>query len=138
MTVKRDDLLAAATAGVLHYGEVDRLLIFLAQREATVNKNTEPRERRARWKPTHLMYYLAGLLAIGTATLFGTLFAIPEVGAMGLIAVLWFTLLYGVCAIGAAAWFDIRRGILPTGVFAVLVIALTPLGVLALQRVITF
>lgn len=134
MTIKREDLLAAATAGVLHYGEIDSLLIFLAQREATIRKLTEPKDKPAGWKRAHWMYYLGGVLAIGATTLFGMLFSTREVGSLGLVAVLWFSLVYALCAIGATAWFDLRGGSVPIGLFAVLVIALMPLVVFALKR----
>jgi hypothetical protein len=138
MSVKREDLLAAATAGVLHYGEVDRLLIFLARREITSQKIHGPQKKTMPRKGFHLMYYLAGILAIGIATLCGTLLSSREVGSLGLVAVVWFTLLYALCAVGATAWFDMRGGSVPIALFAVLVIALMPLAVFALQRVMEF
>lgn len=134
MTVKREDLLAAATAGVLHYGEIDSLLIFLAQREATIRKLTTVTEMPAAGMRTHWMYYLGGVLAIAVATLFGMLFSTRNVGSLGLVAVLWFSLVYVLCAIGATAWFDMRGRRVLIGLFVVLAIALMPLAVFALRR----
>lgn len=134
MTVKREDLLAAATAGVLHYGEIDSLLIFLAQREATIRKLTTVTEMPAEGMRAHWMYYLGGVLAIAVATLFGMLFSTRNVGSLGLVAVLWFSLVYVLCAIGATAWFDMRGRRVLIGLFVVLAIALMPLAVFALRR----
>ena len=134
MTVKREDLLAAATAGVLHYGEIDSLLIFLAQREATIRKLTTVTEKPAEGMRAHWMYYLGGVLAIAVATLFGMLFSTRNVGSLGLVAVLWFSLVYVLCAIGATAWFDVRGRRVLIGLFVVLAIALMPLAVFALRR----
>jgi hypothetical protein len=135
MTVKRDDLLAAATAGVLHYGEVDPLLIFLAQREATIKKMSDSETKPPRRKFSHFVYYLGGVLTIGIATLLGTMYTHVNVSSLGLIALLWFTVLYALCAIGAAAWTDMRKGVVPIGLFAVLLIALMPFAVFALEQV---
>lgn len=135
MTVKREDLLAAATAGILHYGEIDPLLIFLAQREATIRKSAAPNEQPlTSWKGFHWIAYLGGVLAISLVTLVGMLFSMRGAVSLGLMAVLWFSLVYALCAIGATAWFNLRAGSVPIGLFAVLVIALMPVGVFALQR----
>lgn len=134
MTVKREDLLAAANAGVLHYTEVDTLLVFLRGREVTAQKESES-HKESRWKSPHWKYYLGGMLAIAIATLFGMWFMSPAIGRLGAIAALWFTLIYVLCAIGAAAWFGLRGGSVLVGMFSVLLIALMPLAIVALQQV---
>lgn len=135
MTVKREDLLAAATAGILHYGEIDPLLIFLAQREATIRKSATPNEQALTgWKGFHWIAYFGGVLAISLVTLVGMLFSMRGAVSLGVMAVLWFSLVYALCAIGATAWFNLRAGNVPIGVFAVLVMALMPVAVFALQR----
>jgi hypothetical protein len=136
MAIKREDLMAAATAGVLHYGEIDPLLIFLAQREANVKKMTQQHIPPSRNKRSLWLYYLGGILAISIATLLGAIFLTQDVISLGLVALLWFSLLYALCAIGVAAWTDIRKGSVPLGLFIVLIIALMPLAVFALQRVV--
>lgn len=133
MIVKREDLVAAAHAGVLHYKEVDSLLIFLAQREMTAKKADDELQSR-RMRRAWFMYYLAGMLAIGVATVCGTLFLSPTVVSFGAFAALWFTVLYGLCAMGAAAWFGIRGGGVLRGMFSVFLIALMPVAILAAQQ----
>ncbi|HEX2531131.1 MAG TPA: hypothetical protein VHK70_06625 [Burkholderiaceae bacterium] len=137
MMIKREDLLAAATAGKLHYGEIDPLLVFLAQREAAARSIVPVSEyqEKPRWRSPYLLHYLGGLLAIGLATLGAMLFTSQTVGALGVVALLWFTLLYALCAVGAAAWLDIRSGNVLIGLLAVLGIAFMPLAALALQGV---
>lgn len=134
MIVKREDLVAAAHAGVLHYKEVDTLLIFLAQREMTAKKVDE-QEQSQRTRRAWLMYYMAGMLAIGAATLCGLLFVSKSMVSLGAFTALWFTVLYALCAMGAAAWFGIRGGGVLSGVFSVFLIALMPLAIVAAQEV---
>jgi hypothetical protein len=62
MIVKREDLVAAAHAGVLHFKEVDSLLIFLAQREMTAKKADE-RQQASRTRRFWLGATFAGVIA---------------------------------------------------------------------------
>lgn len=131
MIVKRDDLLAAASAGVLHYAEVDSLLIFLAQREAKMNKGITMSWEPSYWKGSHVVHYLAGAVAIGLAMLFAVLF-LPTVNErFGKAMLLWFMLLYVLYAVGMAVWFNIRGGAMMVGLL--MIIALLPLAAYALQ-----
>jgi hypothetical protein len=133
MIVKREDLVAAAHAGVLHYKEVDSLLIFLAQREMTAKKVDEEAQTQ-RTRRAWFMYYLAGMLAIGVATLCGFFFISHNVASFGAFAALWFTVLYAVCAMGAAAWMGIRGGGVIRGIFSVFLVALMPVAIVVAQE----
>ncbi|HYD78564.1 MAG TPA: hypothetical protein VEC06_02050 [Paucimonas sp.] len=137
MIVKREDLVAAAHAGVLHYKEVDSLLIFLAQREMTAKKADE-QQQSLRGRRAWLMYYLAGMLAIGVATLCSYLFVSKAMLSLGAFAALWFTLIYALSAMGAAAWLGWRRGGVVRGMFSVFLIALMPLAILLAQEMMQF
>jgi hypothetical protein len=65
MIVKREDLVAAAYAGVLRFKEVDSLLVFLAQREASTKKDDRLiMHIRRPW----MRYLVGGMLLLGTAT----------------------------------------------------------------------
>ena len=122
--LKREDLQAAADAGVLNPAEIDGLLAFLAQRQA----------HAPRFSGTHVLYYLGGMLAIGAASLFATLAV--EAAGMGALFVL--SLLYACVALGVAVKLE-RHGFgIPAGIFATLAIALVPLAVFALQHVLGF
>jgi hypothetical protein len=129
MTVKREDLQAAADAGVLDPREIDGLLAFLSQRGAR-----SPAQHAARFSGTHVLYYLGGMLAIGAASLFATL----AVEALGMGALLVLSVLYALAAMAIAARLE-RQGFgIPAGIFATLAIALVPLAVFALQHVLGF
>jgi len=129
MIVKRDDLQAAADAGVLNPAEIDGLLAFLTQRHAQSG-----RQHEARFSGTHVLYYLGGMLSIGAASLFATL----AVEAAGMGALLVLSLLYACVAIGVAAKLEKQGFGIPAGIFATLAIALVPLAVYALQHVLGF
>ena len=129
MKIKREDLAAAASQGLLQQDQVDTLWDFLHQRRPLLDDVDKPR-----FSVTHVFYYLGGLLAIGAASLFATL----AVEAMGMSALLVLTLLYAACAIGAASFFEKKGFGVPASIFATLAIALTPLAVFALQHVLGF
>lgn len=132
MNVKREDLVAAANAGVLHYKEVDSLLIFLAQREVTTRKTGDAAEpgRRRPW----LSYYLAGILAIAVATVCGYFLISRSVLELGMFTAGWFTIIYALSSIGSAAWLGIRNGGIVRGIFSVFLVALMPLAIVAAQQ----
>lgn len=123
MTVKREDLQAAADAGVLNPAEIDGLLDFLQQRRAAV-------PQRARFSGTHILYYLGGMLAISAASLFTTL----AVEVLGMGALLALTLAYALVALKVASLLEKRGFAIPAGIFATLALALVPLAVYALQH----
>ena len=124
MMLKREDLQAAADAGVLNPAEIDGLLACFTQRHA----------HTPRFSGTHVLYYLGGMLAIGAASLFATLAV--EAAGMGALFVL--SLLYAVAALGIAAKLEKHGFGIPAGIFATLAIALVPLAVFALQHVLGF
>lgn len=129
MGVKREDLQAAADAGVLNPAEIDGLLAFLGEREALA-----PSQPRARFSGTHVLYYLGGMLAISAASLFATL----AVEVLGMGALLALSLAYGLVALKVALLLEKRGFGLPAGIFATLALALVPLAVYALQHVLGF
>ena len=124
MMLKREDLQAAAEAGVLNPAEIDGLLAFLSQRHA----------QSPRFSGTHVLYYLGGMLAIGAASLFATI----AVEAAGMGALLALSMLYAFAAIGIAAKLEKHGFGIPAGIFATLAIVLAPLAVYALQHVLGF
>lgn len=129
MAIRREDLQAAADAGVLNPAEIDGLLRFLTQHLAQ-----SPQHAGARFSGTHVLYYLGGMLAIGAATLFTTL----AVEALGMGALLVLSVLYALAAIGIAVKLEKHGFGIPAGIFATLAIALVPLAVYALQHVLGF
>lgn len=123
MTVQRQDLEAAAAAGLLPAANIDALLAFMAGRSAS-------RPSSPRFSGIHVLYYLGGLLSIGAASLFATL----AVEALGMPALLGLSALYGLCIYLMAAWLQKRDLAVPASMLATLFIALVPMMVFALQQ----
>jgi cytochrome c oxidase assembly factor CtaG len=137
MTIRRDDLVAAAAAGLLQYRQIDPLLVFLLQRDITARR--EAMLAKASKRQFHGLYALlsftVAVLAVVTAVMFSMLFASRAVYSLGSSAYVLFALLYMVAGLAIAAWFR-RRGYCGRIrlLFAV-VMASVPLAVVALQQV---
>jgi hypothetical protein len=139
MNIQRDDLVAAAAVGLLQYGQVDPLLIFLLQRDVRTQREAMlAATRRARLKRTYaFLSYVVGALALVTAAMFTLLFTTRPVETLGIDILVFFTLLYSVCALGVTSWFR-RHGFgIAIRVLTAFVVALVPVAVFALQRAIS-
>jgi hypothetical protein len=124
MKIKREMLEEAASAGMLKYSQIDNLLVFLVQQELKKNRETSVvRTASAR------QYSFAGALAMLAAAVF----AVEAVNALGIGALLWFAVLYGLCAVGVAQWAAQRGLRFPAALFSVIAIGLTGTAVFALQ-----
>ncbi|MEN3292627.1 MAG: hypothetical protein V7642_1880 [Burkholderiales bacterium] len=139
MTTQRDDLVAAAAVGLLQYRQIDPLLIFLLQRDVRTQREAMlANMRSARIRRTYtFLSYLAGVLAIISAGLFALLFTTQAVGALSMDTLVFFTVLYTLCAVGLSFWFK-RRGFgIVIRALTAFVVALVPVAVFALQHVIS-
>lgn len=138
MTIRREELAAAAAAGLLHYRQVEPLLVFLLQRdlrekreEMLARMHPAPLRRVNRW-----LSYLAGALGLLTAILFAVLLAGRGGPSAAEIELLLFVVIpYGGGLLALASSWR-RRGLrarlrMP----AALVVAWVPLAVLALHHV---
>ncbi len=137
MTIRRDDLMAAAAVGLLHYRQIDPLLVFLLQRDVLA-KRTALAAQAGAAKHGGLYALLSWLLvfvALVTAALFAVLFTTRAVQAIGVGALFFFTLLYGLGALGLAALFKRRGYCGRVRLLLALVMASVPLAVFALQQV---
>ncbi len=141
MNLTREDLMAAASAGILPYKQVDTMLVFLRHREAVhvreaqQSQQTTQQRRGKGW----LMLFLA---VIGIAA--GMLLAAIHMGmipnthfsfeALNLRNLQWFIGLYAVFTLVVVAWTERRRinGLVRVVITALL--ALAPLAVFASQR----
>jgi hypothetical protein len=124
MIIKREILEAAASAGMLKYGQIDNLFVFLAQQELKSGQQAGS----TRFNAT-LLYYLGGVLVLSAALLL----AMVAINSIGMHALLWFSVVYGVCAVGIASWCA-RRGFGFAGsLFALMAIALVGSAVFAAQ-----
>jgi hypothetical protein len=135
------DLDAACAAGLLQPAQVQPLLAFLQARAlpaaaaigpaaAPATPPAEPLEA-PRFRLTHVLYYLGGLIAIGAMTLFMTL-GWERFGGAGLLAI---ALAYfaGLWAVTGWLLHD-RRLPVPAGITATLAVVLTPMAVYGLQQ----
>ena len=135
MSVKREDLLAAAAVGVVQYTQVDPLLIFLLQRDVNLKREAMLRERRpVRMSGMHVMFYMLALLFIGVATTLIAIYTKLAINALGASGLLWFIGLYVLFTLLLAAWFERRQIGTATRIFATSVIALLPLAVFTSQQ----
>lgn len=79
---------------------------------------------------THVLYYLGGLIAIGAMTLFMTL-GWESFGGWG---IFFIALLYAGTGMKLSDYFQRRSLLVPAGICATFVVALTPLAVYGLQQ----
>lgn len=135
MTIRREDLAAAAAVGLLQYRQIDPLLVFLLQRDVCAKRQAlQVRTTQGGGFHTFLSYLLA-MLAIVVAALFAVLFMVRMAPAMSVGALLSFTALYALAALGIAAWFR-RRGYRGrVRLLSAAIVASVPLAVFALQQV---
>ncbi|HEV7619586.1 MAG TPA: hypothetical protein VGO51_15930 [Burkholderiaceae bacterium] len=136
MTVKREDLLAAAAAGVLQYTQVDPLLIFLLQRDVNLQRGAMLREKSAaRMSGKHVLGYMAAILGIGIATSLIAYYTKLAFDALGVGGLLWFIALYALFTVAMATWFERRQIGVSARIFSTSVIALLPLAVFATHQI---
>jgi len=116
--MRRTDLEPAVKQGILSAAQADRLVEFLAARDAP------------RFSFVHVLYYLGGMIAIGAMTLFMTL-GWNALGGWGGAAT---ALLYGGLALLLTHWFlEEKRLRVPAGIMATLAVAMVPLAIFAAQ-----
>ncbi len=121
MRMTRATLDRAVQAGILDAGQSDALWSFLAESDAET----------PRFKPSHILYYLGGLIAIGAMTLFMTL-GWEQFGSVGL---LWISACYCVLAIALTEFFLQKKHLaIPAGITATLAICMVPLATYAIQH----
>lgn len=116
MMIKRETLEAAASAGMLKYAQIDNLLVFLAQEELKKSRSSDSGRFNAA-----LLYTVGGLFALGAAAVF----AVLAIGALGIGAMLWFAVLYGLCAVGVSQWCAQRGMGFVASMFALIAVVLT-------------
>lgn len=137
MTIRREDLVAAAAVGLLQYRQVDPLLVFLLQRDVRAKRLALAAQARAgrHGSVYALLSYVVAFLALLTSALFAVLFTTRAVQAMGVGALFFFTMMYGIGAFGLATWFKRRGYCRGMRLTLALTVASVPLAVFALQQV---
>ena len=137
MTIRRDDLVAAAAVGLLQYRQIDPLLVFLLQRDVRAKRQAlASQARESRHGGVYaLLSYTVAVLAIVTAALFAVLFTSRAVHSAGSGAIVFFTGMYMAGALAIAAWFRRRGYCSRVRLLAAVIMATAPLAVMALQQV---
>lgn len=136
MTIRRDDLVAAAAVGLLQYRQIDPLLVFLLQRDVVARRQAMLDETH--WMPqariNRLLTYVLAMLAIITAALLTVVMTSRAMHTIGTGALAVFSALYLLTALAVTSWFRRRgyRGRLR--MLGALVVAVAPLAVLAIQN----
>lgn len=117
-----NDLNAAVAANIIDRGQVDRLLSFLATREAPA--------RPARFDFSHILWYAGALIIIGAMGLFTTL-AFDQMGGKALTVT---ALIYAAIATAIAHKLWNRPGLrVPAGLLIAVAVSMTPLAIFGVQ-----
>jgi hypothetical protein len=132
--IQREDLVAAASLGLLQYRQVDPLLLYLLQRD--LRSRREEMLAQARPSRTHaVLSYLAVMLAVAAAALVALMFTGRAVESLGIGALFCMTVVYALSAVGLASWFK-RLGFAKSiRVLCGSVVALGPVAVFSVQHV---
>lgn len=120
MKVSKKQLMLAVSEKIISEAQAQQLLELL-QRET----GSGPK-----FDFTHVLYYLGGLIAIGAMTLFMNL-GWQSFGGWG---IFFITLLYAGVGLKLTDMFQSRGYVIPAGICATFVVALTPLAIYGLQQ----
>lgn len=135
MTIRREDLAAAAAIGLLHYTQVDPLLVCLLQRDIRASREAMLAQLSRRSRFNLWLSYAAGLLALITAALFVVLFVSRAMMPMDDGTLLLSCLLYGAGTITFAGWLRKCGFCVRVLLAAALTLASVPVAVCALCQV---
>jgi hypothetical protein len=121
-TLRRSELEAAVSEGILDARQAERLVAFLAARGAA------PAESRFTF--VHVLYYLGGMIAIGAMSLFMTL----GWNALGGWGGFFTAICYALLALALTHWFLERKQLeIPAGIMATVAVVTVPLAIFAAQ-----
>ena len=135
MTIKREDLIAAASAGVLQYKQIDPMLVFLMQRDIKSKRDTEVRQTRTpHHTGRHVMLIMLGILAIVGGALMAGMHGLISLSAIGPERMPWVIGVYAVFTLAVAAWSERRRIGSKIRFFLTSVLALLPLAMFVSQH----
>jgi hypothetical protein len=135
MTIRREDLAAAAAVGLLQYRPIDPLLVFLLQRDVRARRQVlaaQVRGQQRGWA-FGLLSLLAIVLAIVTIAMFGLLFSTRAEPA-GLGMLFSFAALYVLVALSVVNWASRRSQGGPVRTLSALAVASVPLAVFTLAQ----
>jgi hypothetical protein len=136
MTIKREDLAAAASLGLLQYRQIDPLLVYLLQRDVLAKRAAllATGESQRAHDVNRWLSYVLGTLSLVTVALFGVLFTSRAIGPMSNALLCLFTVGYTLVACGLTMWFRRRAFGSSIRVLTALLMASVPIAVFALQQ----
>ncbi len=120
MKISRQQLQQAAGDGILSPEQAEALYHYLKRQPGTGPD----------FNFTHILYYLGGLTAIGAMTLFMNL-GWEEFGGWGILAI---SLVYAFIGLVLTTRFEHAGHLIPAGICATFVVAITPLAIYGLQQ----
>ena len=125
MTIQRQQLDSAVERSIIDSDQADRLVEYFQQQAIELHQAAA----KPKFDFAHLLYYFGGLIAIGAMTLFMTL-GFESYGGAG---IFWIALAYAGIGLKLAARFERQGNVIPAGICATFVVALTPLAIYGLQ-----
>ena len=134
MTIRREDLAAAASLGLLQYRQIDPLLVFLLQRDVSARR--QAMQAQAERRRGGVLSWMAGIAAV-LATVTGAMFALlltSRGSQIGTGVVLLFLTAYAGSAFSATALVRARGYGKRVRVASATLMASVPLAVFALQQ----
>ena len=135
MTIRREDLAAAAAVGLLHYTQIDPLLVYLLQCDVRAKREAMLAQLSRRSRFNLWLSYAAGLLALITAALFAVLFVSRAMMTMDTGALFLSCLLYGSGTLAFAGWLRKCGFCMRVLLATALTLASVPIAVFALCHV---
>ena len=137
MNLTREDLMAAASAGIIPFKQVDTMLVFLRHREAVHVREARQEQQTTQRKGKGVMMLVLAIIGIGAAALLAAINMglIPDTrfsfDATDVRNLQWFVGLYALFTLIVVAWTERRRisGLVRVVITALL--ALAPLAVFA-------
>ena len=120
MNVTRNNLKKAVAKEIISQDQADNLFEFFETIPAA----------GPRFDFTHVLYYMGGLIAIGAMTLFMNL-GWDQFGGLGIFCI---SLAYATAGFSLAQYFRKNGHIVPAGICATFIVALTPLAIYGIQQ----
>lgn len=142
MSIRREDLVAAASHGLLQHSQVDPLLIFLLQREILAKRAELAAGARAAATPRNwlrvMLAWTAAFLAVLTAGLFALLHVSRWVPDTETIVLFGAVMLYTAAGVKLVNWSRMRGYCRAARVTLGVLMASVPLAALAVHQVVLF
>lgn len=135
MKIRREDLMAAAAAGLLQRRQIGPLFLFLLQRDVRAKRMALAAQARLsqHYGVYRMLFYMAGFTAVATTVLFAVLLTTSHSTGVG--ALFLFAMLYMSCAWGLVQWFRKQSYGRRIRTLPALILATLPLAVIAAQQV---